>query len=338
MIPYRDDFARINIPVLQNAGYYHGGLGAAVYSLTQHCKYNPAAPHYLVIGPYGHFEAQRGMVNTLDSTYVLNGYKLDQVALFDMGELRYQWFDYILKRAPKPYLLQDKVNYQVMGANVWKHAPSIAAMSNRELRYYLTALRTGGSYALGERNPPITAAVTQIVNLADRADADRVSPGGDIVDTTIDRWNGVEFISNPLQSRIELSGLFSGRLELITNKKDFDFLISLYEHTSKGEYVLLSTYWTRASAVGDLVHPRLLAPGKRERLDFQSVRLMSRKLQRGSRIVVLISVLKQPDMQINYGTGKDVSDETIADGQEPLRIDWLGGSFIDLPVGRSSRR
>jgi hypothetical protein len=48
--------------------------------------------------------------------------------------------------------------------------------------------------------------------------------------------------------------------------------------------------------------------------------------------VVLLNIIKQPDFQINYGTGKDVSDETIADAGEPLEIRWFGDSFIDLPV------
>ena len=129
-----------------------------------------------------------------------------------------------------------------------------------------------------------------------------------------------------------MCGLFSGHLEFITNKKDFDLNISLYELTSKSEYVLLSTYWTRASAVGDLMNRRLLTPGKRERLDFKSVRLTSRRIEPGSRIFLLINIIKQPDMQINYGTGKDVSDETIADAGEPLRIRWFGDSFIDIPT------
>jgi uncharacterized protein len=50
-IPYAKEFARINIPVLQTAGYYFGGPGAAVYYLEQHYKYNPQAEHYLLIGP-----------------------------------------------------------------------------------------------------------------------------------------------------------------------------------------------------------------------------------------------------------------------------------------------
>ena len=131
---------------------------------------------------------------------------------------------------------------------------------------------------------------------------------------------------------MELSGLFSGRLEFIVNKKDFDINISLYELTAKQEYVLLSVYWARASGVGSLVERRLLTPGKRERLDFESVRLTSRKLQSGSRLVVLLNIIKQPDLQINYGTGKDVSEETIADAGEPLQIKWFGGSYIDVPV------
>jgi hypothetical protein len=62
--------------------------------------------------------------------------------------------------------------------------------------------------------------------------------------------------------------------------------------------------------------------------------LMSRELQPGSRLVVLINIIKQPDMQINYGTGRDVSDETISDAGDPLKIQWFGDSFIDIPSWR----
>jgi hypothetical protein len=75
-------------------------------------------------------------------------------------------------------------------------------------------------------------------------------------------------------------------------------------------------------------------PGRRQSLDFKSGRLTSRKLQPGSRLVVVLSVVKWPGAQINYGTGKDVSDETIADGKEALSLRLLGDSFIDVPVWR----
>jgi hypothetical protein len=61
---------------------------------------------------------------------------------------------------------------------------------------------------------------------------------------------------------------------------------------------------------------------------------VSRKLARGSRIVAVIGPIKWPGQQINYGSGKDVDDETIADAGEPLEIRWLSGSYLDLPIRR----
>jgi hypothetical protein len=69
-------------------------------------------------------------------------------------------------------------------------------------------------------------------------------------------------------------------------------------------------------------------------LSFTSRRLISHSTAPGSRLVVVLSVIKEPLRQINYGTGKDVSDEARSDAGEPLTIEWLGGSFIDMPVGR----
>jgi uncharacterized protein len=335
MIPYQEEFARIDIPVLTTAGYYFGGPGAAVYYLTQHAKYRRGARHYLVIGPYEHFLAQTGTVGALGGTTpAVAGYPLDPAAQVDLFALRYQWFDYVLKGGPKPALLADKVNYQVVGANVWKHAPSLAAMGNQTLRLYLGAARTGDAYRLSERRPTGSAFIRQTVDLADRTDVDRVAPGGGILDRALDTANAVELLGDPLPKPTELSGLFRGHLDFVTNKKDFDFSVSLYELTPKGDYVQLSTCWSRASYVGDPSHRRLLTPGKRQRLDFESLRLMSRRLEAGSRLVVVLGVIKEPGRQINYGTGKDVNDETIADAKEPLEIQWSTDSYLDVPVWR----
>lgn len=335
MIPYREEFARVNIPVLQTAGYYYGGPGAAVYYFSQHYRYDPQAEHYLVIGPYDHPGAQHGTVGLLGQDFGdLAGLKLDPVALIDLADLRYQWFDYVFKGAPKPALLADRVNYEVTGGNIWKHAPTLAAMAASTLRLHLSAERAGEAYRLSEQKASGDAFVQLKVDLADRSDVDRQAPGGGVLDKAIDTHNGIEFVSDPLPRPTELSGLFSGQLDFVTNKKDFDFEIDLYELTPQGDYVQLAPYWARASYVGDLTRRRLLTPGKRERLDFRSVRLMSRQLQQGSRVVAVISVIKESGRQINYGTGKDVSDETIRDAKTPLEIKWYGGSYLDLPVGR----
>jgi len=333
-IPYKKEFARIDIPVLQTAGYYFGGPGAAVYYFNEHYRYRPNAEHYLIIGPYDHVRGHSGTVSILGTNMMTNlgGYDLDPLAQLDMDALRYQWFDYTLKGGPKPAMLQDKVNYEVMGANVWKHAPSLAAMANQTLRFHLSATRSGKDYRLFRKKTKGSVSLT--VNLADRSDADREAPGGGVLDKAIDTANSVVFVSDPIQTPAEISGLFAGRLDFIANKKDFDFNVGLFELTTKGEYLQLAPYWARASYVANLSHRHLLTPGKRQHLDFKSVRLMSRKVEPGSRLVVVLSILKGNGQQINYGTGKDVSDETIADAKVPLKIRWFADSYVELPVWR----
>jgi putative CocE/NonD family hydrolase len=334
-IPYGDEFARIGIPVLQTAGYYAGGAGAAVYYMSQHYKFNPHAQNYLVIGPYDHFGAQRGTFSILrPPTTTMAGYQLDPAAQIDIYvDLRFKWFDYVLRGGPKPVILQDKVNYQVTGANTWKHAPSLSAMGVRTLKFYLSSARSRDAYRLNQARPPRDASIALSVNLADRSDADTNAPGGDLLDKAIDISNGLEFISDLLTEATELSGLFSGRLDFVTNKKDFDFQVTLYELTPQGEYFLLAPYWSRASHVGDIANRRLLTPGKRQHLDFQSVRLMSHRVTPGSRIVAVLNVIKNSGQQINYGTGKDVSDESITDAKEALTIKLFADSYIAVPVG-----
>src|SRR5207248_1214839 len=141
------------------------------------------------------------------------------------------------------------------------------------------------------------------VNLADRSDANRVAPGGNILDRVIDTWLGLEFVSAPFANVTEVSGLFSGTLRFVTNKKDFDFLIQLYELTPSHQYFQLSWYLARASYVGDRSRRHLLVPGLLQELYFTSGRLTSRLFARGSRLVVLIAAVRQPNIEINYGTG-----------------------------------
>lgn len=48
-----------------------------------------------------------------------------------------EFVQWAVARVNPPALVEDRVNFEVMGANEGKHAPSPASMSNRSLRYYL---------------------------------------------------------------------------------------------------------------------------------------------------------------------------------------------------------
>jgi hypothetical protein len=143
-------------------------------------------------------------------------------------------------------------------------------------------------------------------------------------------------VSEPLSQPTEVSGLFSGQLDITVNKMDIDVYISLYELLPSGEYVRLfgPTDEFRASYLQDRVHRHLLKAGERQTLTYKSERLTSRQLQTGSRLVMVLGINKRPDREINYGTGNDVSEDTVAEGRIPIKIRWYGDSYIEIPMRR----
>jgi hypothetical protein len=139
-----------------------------------------------------------------------------------------------------------------------------------------------------------------------------------------------------LTKATEFNGLFSGKLDFTVNKMDMDLNVTLYELLPGGDYIYLfnPTYEFRAGYARDRVNRHLLKAGERQELIFKSERMTSRRLQPGSRLVMILGVSKRPDREINYGTGGDVSEETIADGKPPLKIQWYNDSYIDIPIRR----
>ncbi len=320
MIPYRQEFAAIGIPVLATTGYFDGAQVGALYYFNQHRRYNPKADHTLLVGPFEHLSMQTGV------SPVVEGYEIDPVASIDLQELRYQWFDHVFKAGPKPPLLRDKVNYQVMGANVWKHAASLEGMANRKMRLYLNADQARTEAASGKNS------VIQRIDFSERGDA-AWTPSPLSITKVLDTHNGVAFHGAPLGQSIEVSGRLSGRLDFSINKRDVDLSVTLYELSPDGSYFQLLRYMGRASYARDRSHRQLLVPGMPHALTFKGESLTSRKMSPGSRLVVVLGVNKQPDMQINYGSGKDVSAESIADAGSPLEIRWHNTSYVDVPIG-----
>jgi putative CocE/NonD family hydrolase len=329
MVPFREQFAHVNIPVLTITGYYAGSERGALYYFTQHHRFNPHADHTLLIGPYDDAVMQRGPLATLQ------GYQVDSSALIDLRELRYQWFDHVFKDGALPSSLTSRINYQVTGANEWRHAASFEAMDKASMRFYLDAAGTAAGHRLALHKSPAAAAVRQTVNFRERKDAPWM-PSPILINTSLASHNDVMFISEPLPKATEFSGLFSGRLDFTVNKMDVDLNIILYERLAGGDYIRLfsPSYEFRASYAQDRVHRHLLKAGERQELTFKSERMLSRQLQAGSRLVMVLGINKRPDREINYGTGNDVSEESIADAKVPLKIRWHNDSYIEIPVGK----
>jgi uncharacterized protein len=328
LTPYKSEFSRIRIPVLTIAGYFDDSQVASVQYLKDHYTHNKNAQHYLVIGPYDHFGTQAAL-----KPAVTRGYAIDPVAQFDTSKLTFEWFDYVMRRGVKPALLKDKINYQVMGANVWRHAPSLAAMSTEMLRLYLTTERSGPYYVARRDKPVARGFVNQTVDLADRKTTHNDHPGVAILARDVGA-TGPSFLSDPFEVPVSVSGAASGMLRVVLNARDFDFSVALYEMRPDGSIVNLTYYLGRASFAKDMSVRRLLTPGRLESLPFDRTPLTSRQLSAGSRLLVRLNVNKNRFAQVNYGTGKDVSDESIADAKAPLHVQWSTDSYIDVPISR----
>lgn len=328
MQPYREDYARINIPVLSLTGYYDPANSAAVNYLVDHYKYDKNANHYLVVGPYDHISTKAAF-----KPPVVRGYAIDPVAQIDTVELTYQWFNYVMRGGPKPALLKDRINYEVMGANRWRHAHSIPQMSTETLTLYLSNVRLGERYRLSPSQPRSDGFIEQTVDFTDRTTQNNLYPRGAIVDAS-QTGSGLAFVSDPFDKPVSVDGMISGHLDVAIDKKDFDFTMAAYELMPDGKLFWLSYYLGRASYAEDMSVRTLLAPGRRTPIAFARTPLVSRQMSKGSRLLVLVTVNKNDEAQVNYGTGKDVSDESIADAKQPLHVRWYNQSFVRVPIRR----
>lgn len=328
MVPYGDQFDDIRIPVLTITGYYDDGQISALQYFKEHLRHRPDADHALLIGPYDHRGAQSAL-----KPMQLRGYELDPVAQFDTPALTFQWLDHVLRGAPRPALVPNRVNYQLMGANRWGHAATLEAAAGDHRRYHLSAdqASSDGYHRLQEQ-PPVPGQLRQTVDMADRNEMRHgyypfpITAARDEVDTAL------SFVSDPFTRPMDMIGSFSGNLKVRINKRDFDFTVTLYELLADGRRMQLSYYMGRASHVRNPSTRQLLQPRQWTHLPFDRTRMVARRLAAGSRLLVKVDVLKDAMHQVNHGTGRDVSDESAADAGAPLQVDWHSDSVLTIPL------
>lgn len=307
-LPFEKQFAQIGVPVLTSVSERGDGIGA-LYYFDEHRRYRPDADHSLVIAS----------------------------GSLDQSELRLQWFDHVFKNAGEPLAIKDRVNVQLDGGNAngdWRHAASIEALATSQLSLYLSPGESAERHRLTDAAAAGDGYIEQSVKLADRSDTER--PWTTVADGKQLRLrHALAFVSEPFAQAVEISGLPSGTLDFELNRMDVDLNVTLFEQLASGEYrPLAEPYEFRASYAKDRVHRHMLRAGERQQLAFKSERFVSARLAAGSRLVLVLGVNKRPDREINYGTGRDVKEESIEDARPALRLRWYGGSRIEIPVRR----
>jgi putative CocE/NonD family hydrolase len=341
--PTPEEFSQFNIPILSITGYFDGDQPGALQYYKEHMKYGTEEAkqkHYLIIGPWDHG-------GTRTNKEELGGIKFGPKAVVypDMIEMYVKWFDWIFKGKDKPEFLKRRVAYYVMNRDEWKYVDDWSEVSNATETLYLSS-RDGrandvfhsGVLAAAPPDKPQNPDIFEYDPL-------KLEPKKEVADlfaadSFLDQRQAfaediLVYHSEPLEEALEVAGYVRLKAYMELNVPDTDFLVSLFEITDKGQSINLGSGVMRARYRNSLSKPELVKPGEINLYDIRLMLYFVRKLDRGSRLRLIITCQNSPDFQKNYNSGGVVSEETAKDARKAiikLYHDKEHPSALDLPV------
>jgi putative CocE/NonD family hydrolase len=337
MIPTKEEFAKINIPILTITGYFDDDQRGAMYYYNMHNRYgNPKVVknHYLFIGPFDHGGSQGFPIAKL------NPYVIDSAALESQFRMIMEWYNYTLKGAAKPVFLKDRISVFAMGENKWHYFPSVEKMS-RPARFYLLNNKTKVENRLMLRQSnkkhnirPIDFAYNTQFQSADTLKIFENDNSMSAVDVFKKR-DLLLFETKVFDSSFILNGIIKAHLYLSASTSDADLLITWWEEDSSGARWPLSNVHQRLSYDRNTTERRLLRQGKTYSFVLDNSYWMCKQIQAGSRLLMTVSPLTNLRHQKNYGDKKAVSKQTLADSnQVSIKIHNSDQyeSYIDVPI------
>lgn len=326
MIPVGEEFKRINIPVLTITGYFDSDQHGAMHYLREHFNHLPNANHHLLIGPYDHPGAQGRPAK------ILRGYAIDSIAQLDIENIVFEWFDHIFYQKPKPRLLQQKINYQIPGTNRWAHSTTWRSFLPQSTPLFIGEKTDSICYRLTTKPASKKDFIEMEVDYTKRDYVTEFDPMEQLINRKLETYHSLVWEYTPTPQQSIFSGYWNGQVDISINKKDVDLVFVLYEQRKDSTYFPLSSHLVRASLAKNPAKRELLQPHQITSIPINFPTLLVKKLEPGSKLVLTAGVNMSPWHQVNYGTGKDVSDESISDANEPLRIRWYKSSFVRFPL------
>lgn len=338
-----EQLARITVPIFSRTGMYDDDQIGAMEHYRRHMKYgSPAAKagHYLMIGPWDH-------AGTRVPQRSMGGIDFAEQAVFDMGALEADWFDWTMKGGARPARLPRRVAYYVSGAETWKYADDLDDIGKNPTPYYLTSpgrsatdLFHSGTLAAQAADAPGDAWVDDPMNTAPGASEADPPVYTDASEANTLNGGGVIYHTAPVARPVEISGFPSLSIWVTMDVPDADFWIGLYEITATGKSILLDETQARARYRESRERPVPVVPGRPTQITFDQFRFMSRRLAAGSRVRLLIKSPNTIQLERNYHSGGAVARETARDARVAhleLLHDRDHRSVLSLPVAAETR-
>jgi putative CocE/NonD family hydrolase len=348
MVPTREQFQKITIPVLTITAQYDGDeLGALGYYRDHLANTTPEAraKHFLVIGPWDH-------AGTRTPTDEVAGVKFGPGAVIDLNDLHRQWYDWTMKSGPRPEFLKNHVAYYLLaagngGANgEWKYADNFETLVANPKIFYLDSKNgdANGVFRSGWLiEKPSEGLDTFIYDPLDTTRGERVD-GIDPKEKTagIDQTyplsiakDGLVYHTDALPSETPFIGCPTVTLWVSIDTPDVDLSGHLYEVQPDGTSIILWSDTRRLRYRDSLREAKLVKPGEIVRCDFNPGLFVARRLMKGSRLRLVVSSPNSIQFQKNYCSGGVVAEETAKDARTcQVRVyhDATHPSTIQLPL------
>jgi len=354
MLPTREQFQKITLPILTITGQYDGDeLGALTYYRDHVANASPEAraKHFLVIGPWDH-------AGTRTPKDEVAGVKFGAGAIVDLNDLHRQWYDWTMKAGTKPAFLKNQVAYYLLapgnsGANgEWKYADNFETLVANPKTFYLetgpvlgnSVYRSGFFHSTRPKEgmtmiPPAKFAYdpldTSRGENVEGIDPKEKTAGIDQTFALSIGKDGVVYHSDPLPNETPLIGCPALSLWLSIDTPDIDLECDLYEIQPDGTSIALWSDLRRLRYRESLREAKLVKPGEIVRCDFNPGLFVARRLMKGSRLRLVVAAVNSISWQKNYCSGGIVAEETAKDAHTcnvQVYHDAEHPSTIQLPL------
>jgi uncharacterized protein len=349
MVPTREQFQRITLPILTITAQYDGDeLGALSYYRDHLANASPEvrARHFLIIGPWDH-------AGTRTPTDEVGGVKFGAGAVIDLNDLHRQWYDWTMKDRKKPEFLKNQVAYYLLapgnsGANgEWKYADNFETLTANPKTFYFDfkngdangVFRSG---SLTEKQPsegsdtftydPLDTTRGETV---DGLDPKEKTAGIDQTYALSIGKDGLVYHTDPLPNETPFVGCPAVALSLSIDTPDVDLSAQLYEVQPDGTSIFIWGDIRRLRYRESLREAKLVKPGEIVRCDFNPGLFVARQLMKGSRLRLVVSALNSTAFEKNYCSGGIVAEETAKDARTchvQVYHDATHPSTIQLPL------
>jgi len=341
--PTPEHYSKLTLPILTITGSYDSNQPGALAHYREHMKHASSegrGRHYLIIGPWDH-------AGTRIPKAEFGGLNVGAASLVDLPQLHLDWYAWTLQGGPKPQFLKNRVAYYVMVADKWRYSDTLEGITARAEPLYLhstanpTDVFHSGSL---ESTPPAESAPDHYVydpkdvSLAKLEST--LDPASLIDQRMLHARAGKHLVyhSAPFEKDTEISGFFKITAWLSIDQPDTDFSMSVHDVALDGSSVLLTNDVLRARYRESLREAKLVTTREPLRYDFERFMFVSRQINKGHRLRLVIGPLNSIFWQKNYNSGGVVSDESLQDAR-PVNVrlfhDEARPSALYVPLAHS---